>query len=346
MSRRALSPIWFAPLVAWFGVGAVEVQVAVPSVREGVVVSETDQLIHLSSTTLEASIRKRDYVTGVGGGTFFDKKSGFRDPGFGLDVIDWIMEPGSDEAYRDQLKNDLPYNLEERFHGKARKRCLEGPQMCHAPEVSPTIIWGDRFVACRTTKAYSTAAPGKRVGSTWTQNLVFPDGKRFFVSTDRVESVNSGDEIFFRMDMPGHIKHNRGDTFTEVYLSYRGIIPASEFFKDFAPDARFDYRRGRDPIPKRFIRAYHLRDPKTGLPGPWLAGMTLDPSDVSEAWCHQRGYVCFIQEVGGRPVRPGDSFGAAFIVGYFDSIAEMEQVYDRYAGHSRLEVAEQGWSLK
>ena len=96
---------------------------------------------------------------------------------------------------------------------------------------------------------------------------------------------------------------------------------------------------------KRFIRAYRLRDPKTGKSGPWLAGMTLDPSVVHEAWCHQRGYVCMIHEFGGRPVKAGGHFQAAFIVGYFDSIAEMEKVYDRYAGHTGLEVRKTGWKL-
>jgi hypothetical protein len=41
---------------------------------------------------------------------------------------------------------------------------------------------------------------------------------------------------------------------------------------------------------------------------------------VYEAWCHQRGYVSFIEEIGGKPIKAGESFGAAFIVGYFDSI--------------------------
>jgi len=317
-----------------------------PPTADDVRVTEGPDAIRIVTPTLEASLRKRNYVTGVGGGTLVDRKTGFRDPGFGLDVIDWIMEPGSDAAYRDALRDDLPYNLEGRFHGKARKRCIEGPQMCHAAELAPEVIRGPDFVAARTVKGYTTAAPGRRAGSTWTQTLVFPAGRRYFLSSDRMTMVNPGDEIFFRMDMPGHIKHDRADTFSEVYLSYRGIIPASEFLDDFAPDARFDYRRGRDPLPMRFIRAYHLRDPRTGRPGPWLAGMTLDPADVYEAWCHQRGYVCFIQGVGGRPIRAGETFGAAFVVGYFDSIAEMEEVYDRHAGRSRLEVSEADWSLK
>jgi hypothetical protein len=73
--------------------------------------------------------------------------------------------------------------------------------------------------------------------------------------------------------------------------------------------------------------------------------MTLDAGTVYEAWCYQRGYVCLIEEVGGRPVKSGDSFGAAFIVGFFDSIEEMNEVYDTYAGHSGLQADEKGWRL-
>jgi hypothetical protein len=69
--------------------------------------------------------------------------------------------------------------------------------------------------------------------------------------------------------------------------------------------------------------------------------MTLDPAEVSEAWCHQRGYVCFIQELHRKKAKAGESFGAAYVVGYFDDIAEMEKVYDRYRG-ARAVVVEQG----
>jgi hypothetical protein len=44
-------------------------------------------------------------------------------------------------------------------------------------------------------------------------------------------------------------------------------------------------------------------------------------------------------------VKAGDTFGAAFIVGFFDSIEEMEQVYDKYAGHRDLQASETGWKL-
>ena len=130
---------------------------------------------------------------------------------------------------------------------------------------------------------------------------MIPAGERWFVSSDRIDSVNDSDAAFLRIDLPGHIKHSGGDTFSEIYLSYHeGLIPASEFAKNFAPDEKFNYRRGTGEVPQRFIRAYHIRDPKTGQSGPWLAGMTLNSDVVSEAWCHQRDYVCMIEEFGGR----------------------------------------------
>ena len=73
--------------------------------------------------------------------------------------------------------------------------------------------------------------------------------------------------------------------------------------------------------------------------------MTLDPSVVHEAWCHQRGYVCMIEEFGGRPVKAGESFSAAFIVGYFDSIDEMHKVYDEHKGFTGLTVDETSWAV-
>jgi hypothetical protein len=266
--------------------------------------------------------------------------------------VDWLMEPGSDAAYRDRLPAEMVYDWGNPVHGSRPKRCVEGPQICtQAKQVMPQVIRGKDFVAVRTRWTYRLAAPGKRAGSTWEQTLVFPQNKRYFLSSDAVTLVNGGANLFLRLDMPGHIRHTRGDTFSEVYLSYAGRIPSSAFFEDFAPDAKFCYRRedSRRRVPKRFIRAYRLRDPQTGKSGPWLAGMTLLPAVVTEAWCHQRGYVCFIEEFGppsGRPpLRPGDTFRAAFLVGYFDSLAEMNRVYDEHAGHTGLHVNERGWRL-
>lgn len=310
-------------------------------------VEETAERISLRGTALEASIKKKGYVSGVEAGSFLDKKTGARDLGFGLDIQDWIMEPGSDAAYRSQLQGDLPYDFNNAYHGRRPKRSIEGPQICtQAKELHPRVIQGRDFVAVEQSWNYTIAAPGKQTGSEWRQTLVFPAGKRYFLSSDRILSRNAGEALFFRQDLPGHLKHNRGDNFSEIYLSYRGKIPATEFFNDFAPDEKFNYRRDRDGVPQRMIRAYRTRDPKTGAEGPWLAGMVLNPADTSEAWCHQRtGYVCFIHEVGERPVKAGESFGAAFVIGWFDSIEEMERVYDQYRGHSALAVTAESWKL-
>jgi len=88
------------------------------------VLDEGDQ-VRIRTSALEAAVRKRGYVSGVAAGSLLDRKSGFRDAGFGLDIVDWIMEPGSDEAYRDQLAGDLPYLFNNSHHGKRAKRSIE-----------------------------------------------------------------------------------------------------------------------------------------------------------------------------------------------------------------------------
>src|SRR5256884_1561076 len=126
-------------------------------------VSEDDERIVISSPTLDAVVRKKGYVTGVAAGSFLDKKSGFRDAGYGLDIVDWIMEPGSDEAYRDQLKGDLAYLFNNPYHGKTAKRSIEGPQICtQAEELSPHVVRGKDFVAV--TSSFSYRSEERRVG--------------------------------------------------------------------------------------------------------------------------------------------------------------------------------------
>lgn len=309
-------------------------------------VTDVEDEIRIDTPQLQAIVRKKGYVTGVKAQSFLDKKTGARDLGFGLDIADWIMEPGSDEAYRDQLPAEMVYKFGNEYHGKTPKRSIEGPQICtQAKELKPEVMHGTDFVAVRQSFQYRTAAPGKKVGSRWTQILLFPVGKRYFVSMQRIDALNSSDAMFLRIDMPGHIKHTNGDSFEEVFLSYQGRISSKEFLTSFAPDERFNYRRDRDSIPERMIRAYHIRNSEAGTSGPWLAGMTLNPAIVSEAWCHQRGYVCMIEEFGGRPVKAGESFSAAFIVGYFDSIDEMQTVYDQYKGSNQVTVSAREWTL-
>ncbi|GIW95463.1 MAG: hypothetical protein KatS3mg110_3504 [Pirellulaceae bacterium] len=324
---------------------------------QGYQVEETERRIVLRTPLVEAAINREGYVSGVAAQSFLHRASGFRDPGFGLDIVDWLMEPGSDLEYRDQLPEELVYRYNNLVHGQRAKRSIEGPQICtKARKLEPEVIRGKDFVAIREQYRYHLAAPGKKSGSVWTQYLVFPVDTTYFIAMDRIDSANDSDALFLRIDMPGHIRHNRGDTFSEIYLSYiewtnddggyrDGRIPATAFFEDFPPDKRFHYVRSDERLPARFIRACRLRDPRSGNLGPWLAGMTLDPAAVYEAWCHQRGYVCMIEEIGGRPIKAGESFSAAYIVGYFDTIDQMHQVYDRYKGANRLIVDQTGWRL-
>jgi hypothetical protein len=341
---------------------------------EWATVTEDDRAIKIETDKLEAVIPKKNpkhWMTGIEKGSFLDKTTGFREVGDGLMVIDWLMEAGSDEAYQDQLiapdghgvgrytwyaneTDPARRNYALMAHGSShRKRVVEGPQLCHRMKpVQPEIIRGRDFVAVKTTYQYEYAAPGRKPGSRWTQLIVFPKGERFFLLMDKIDSVNDSEEMFLRNDTPGCVRHNQGDTFSEIYLSYlsgpNGVrIPASEFFTPFPPDLKFGYRRDLNKTPEHFIRAYHLRDKQSGKAGPWLAGLTLEPSVVYEAWCSQRpgDIIVMIEEIHGKPVKAGQSFRAAHIVGYFDTIEDMHKVYDRYKGHTGLTADPSGWRL-
>ena len=227
------------------------------------------------------------------------------------------------------------------MHGNIPKRYVELPQICtQAGKLPYKILEGKDFVAVHQWYNWNSARSPYKGGSLWEQWLVFPDGVRWFLAYDKVTSVNTVDKLILRMDMPGHIKHQKGDEFDRIYLSYYDCISSKAFVKDFSPDVHYLYQRQKNKIPKRYIRSYQLSS------GTWLAGMALDPSIVYEAWCHQRGYVCMIQEIGGILIREGESFGAVHLVGFFESIEEMEDVFDTYRGTKTMRVEAAGWSLE
>jgi hypothetical protein len=310
-------------------------------------VQETDKNIQIETDCLKAKINKKGYVSGVAAGTLVDKKTGAKDLGFGLHIMDFLMAPG----WRDD-----GYSRDPKLHGHGKregaapgelgffdlsKHYVEGPQICtQAKALKPEIIKGENFVAVRLRYTFHQPGKGYKAGSTWEQTLVFQPGVRWFLSGERITSANDVDDLFYRIDMPGHVRHKGGDNFTQVYLSYLDKpIPASAFRDNFSPDARYLYQRKQGAIPDRMIRAYRVnRDDK---PGPWLAGMTLDPAEVAEAWCHERGYICFIEELHRKHVKAGETFGAAYIVGWFDDIAAMQKVYDRHKGKRTL-IVEKG----
>jgi hypothetical protein len=53
-----------------------------------------------------------------------------------------------------------------------------------------------------------------------------------------------------------------------------------------------------------------------------------------------------IEEIHGKPVKVGESFSAAHIVGYFDSIEQMHQVYEQNKGRTALAADQTGWHLE
>ena len=302
---------------------------ALTSCGQSIRVSETDDRIDIETDALHASIAKKGYVSGIMAGSFVDKKTGAKDIGFGLHIMDFLLAPGwADDGYERNPK----------VHGNLPKHYVEGPQICtQAKELHPQIIRGDNFVAVKMSYRYNKPAPGMKAGSLWEQTIIFQPGVRYVLSGEQITSANTVDDLFYRLDMPGHINRHGADTFEQVYLSYLDKpIPASEFDHNFGPDEKFLYQRREGHIPDRMIRAYQVK--LNGKPGPWLAGMTLDPSEVSEAWCHERGYISFIEELHKRHVNAGDTFGAAYAIGWFDDIPQMQRVYDQLKGAKRLMV--------
>lgn len=293
--------------------------------------------LRVDTTQYAAAIQTEGYVSGVSEGSFLDRKTGARDPGYGLLIADFLLQPGPDAP---DTPPERCYAYHDQYHGSIPKHYVALPQICtQAKHLPHEITAGKDFVAVRQWYTWDVACPPHPAGAKWEQTLLFSDDKRWFLGWDRFACVDDASAVMMRMDMPGHIKHHGGDVFRQVYLSYHGTIPQYAFHQSFPPDARFLYRRNAKHLPKRLIRAMQLEN------GVWLAGMALDPAAVYEAWCHQREYVCFIEEIGGRDVKAGEWQGAVHLVGYFDSIQEMEHTYDLYHGTTGLRVTPEGWTL-
>src|SRR5947207_1882853 len=194
-------PFSLGLLIAMANAGSVLAQPAKDA--EWAQVTEDDRAIKIETDRLEAVIpkkRPRQWMTGIEKGSFLDKKTGFREAGDGLMVVDWLMEAGSDEAWADKViapdghgvgrytwyTNETgPARKEYALmaHGSShRKRVVEGPQLCHRMKpVRPEVIRGKDFVAVKTTYRFEYAAPGRKAGSRWTQLVVFPRGERHFL---------------------------------------------------------------------------------------------------------------------------------------------------------------------
>src|SRR5256885_15735488 len=157
-------------------------------------VSQTDEYVEIKTEALQARIRKKGYVSGVAQGSLLDRKTGARDIGFGLHIMDFLMAPG----WRDD-----DYTRDKKVHGDLPKHYVEGPQICtQARELTPEIIRGKDFVAVKLNYKFHKPGQGYKAGSTWEQTLVFLPNTRYFLSAERITSVNDVDDLFYRIDMP------------------------------------------------------------------------------------------------------------------------------------------------
>src|SRR5262245_19502569 len=110
----------FRPLVAFMGL-LLSANLLWADPPSGIQVKQTDEAILITTDALEARIAKKGYVSGIAAGSFLDKKTGARDVGFGLHIMDFLMAPGwADDGYPREAK----------YHGNLPKHYVEGPQIC------------------------------------------------------------------------------------------------------------------------------------------------------------------------------------------------------------------------
>ena len=198
---------------------------------------ETDSL---RTVDCQDRLRERDFRRQLCG-----TKTGAKDIGFGLHIMDFLLAPGwADDSYKHDPK----------VHGNLPKHYVEGPQICtQAKVLHPQIIRGDNFVAVTMSYRYNNRTRQEARIAVGTDDRL--SARRPLHPQRRADHKhNTVDDLFYRLDMPGHIKHHGADTFEQVYLSYlEKPIPASEFDHDFGPDEKFlPQREGH--IPQRMIR--------------------------------------------------------------------------------------------
>ncbi len=140
-------------------------------------VVDTPDEIQLSLPHLEAAIRKKGYVSGVKANSLLDRRTGFRDIGFGLDIVDWIMERGATRRIAASSTRNLCTSSATRTTGRPPNGPSKGRKSARRRRCSTRACCGEKTsLAVQQKFNYRTAAPGKNTGSLWEQTLVFPAG--------------------------------------------------------------------------------------------------------------------------------------------------------------------------
>ena len=84
-----------------------------------------------------ASIATAGYVTGIAGGSFVDTRTGAHDLGFGLSIVDFLLEPA--DPKRVIPPGQYVFGPGDKIHGNIPKRYVEGPRFVTRPSgLSPT----------------------------------------------------------------------------------------------------------------------------------------------------------------------------------------------------------------
>src|SRR5262249_37431194 len=142
--------------------------------KPAIVVRDSDEYVEVQTDALVARVRKKGYVSGIAQGSFLDRKTGARDIGFGLHIMDFLLAPG----WRDD-----GYTRDRKVPGDLPKHYIEGPQICtQARRLKPEVIRGKDFVAIKLQFRFTKPARGLKAGSLWEQTLVFQPGLRYVLS--------------------------------------------------------------------------------------------------------------------------------------------------------------------
>ena len=67
---------------------------------------------------------------------------------------------------------------------------------------------------------------------------------------------------------------------------------------------------------------------------------------ISDHAQHELTDVVFVElPAVGRKVKAGETYGAAYVVGYFDDVSAMEKAYDAHTGKRRIVLEDKKWRL-
>ncbi|QDV36998.1 hypothetical protein [Tautonia plasticadhaerens] len=170
--------------------------------------------VEVMTGRLRARVATDGYVSGIAGGSSLDRWTGARDLGFGLDVVDFLLEP----ALEGEPIPGGQYHFGDLVHGDIVRRYVEGPQICtQSRRLAPTVFVGEGFAAVRLRHEWTVAyPPHERAGSAWEQILILPERERVFLAADRATTVAKLPCLSLRIDLPGHIKHRGGKGFEHV----------------------------------------------------------------------------------------------------------------------------------